>query len=59
MEPAITRLKDNMNEQRVVIVGTSYSYQIPPAGPAANEFRTFLSEICNSHRVRAIAEEMS
>jgi hypothetical protein len=46
-----------MNEQRVVIVGTGH--RIPPAGPAANEFRAFLGEICNTHRVRAIAEEMS
>ncbi len=47
------------NERCVVIVGTGHSFQIPPAGPVANELRTFLSEICSTHRVRAIAEEMS
>lgn len=49
-----------MNERHVVIVGTSHSYQIPTSpSPAANEFRAFLGEICNTHLVRAIAEEMS
>jgi hypothetical protein len=59
MELAATRLRNNMNERRVMIVGTSHSHQIPPAGPAANEFSAFLGEICNTHLVRAIAEEMS
>jgi hypothetical protein len=45
--------------RRVVIVGTSHSYQIPPTGPAANELRAFLGEIVNTHLVRVIAEEMS
>ena len=48
-----------MNVRRVVIVGTSHNYQIPPTGPAATEFRAFLGGICNTHLVRAIAEEMS
>jgi hypothetical protein len=51
--------QDNMNVRRVVIVGTSHSYQIPPTSPAATEFRAFLGGICNTHLVRAIAEEMS
>ena len=48
-----------MNLRRVVIVGTSHSYQIPPTSPAANAFRAFLGEICDTHLVGAIAEEMS
>src|SRR5208282_5612838 len=48
-----------MNVRRVVIVGTSHSCQIPPTGPASNEFRAFLGEICDTYLVRAIAEEMS
>jgi hypothetical protein len=40
-----------MNVRRVVIVGTSHSYQMPTS-PAATEFRTFLGEICNAHQVR-------
>lgn len=48
----------NAAVQHVVIVGTSYSYQIPTTGPAANEFRAFLIKICNTHLVRAIAEEL-
>jgi hypothetical protein len=55
MEHVMTR----MNIRRVVIVGTSHSYQIPPTSPVANEFRAFLGENCNTHLVRAIAEEMS
>ena len=48
-----------MNVRRVVIVGTSHNYQIPPTGRAATEFRAFLGEICDTYLVRAIAEEMS
>ena len=48
-----------MNVRRVVIVGTSHNYQIPPTGPTATEFHAFLGGICNTHLVRAIAEEMS
>ncbi len=59
IEPLIVPIEDNMNVRRVMIVGMGHSYQIPPAGPAASEFRAFLGEICNTHRVRAIAEEMS
>ena len=51
--------EDKINVRYVVIVGTGHSYQIPPAGPTANEFRAFLGEICNAHRVQAIAEELS
>jgi hypothetical protein len=59
LEPSMTRLQDDTNVRRVVIVGTSHSYQIPPTGPAANELRAFLGEIVSTHLVRAIAEEMS
>ena len=51
--------KDSMNVRRVVIVGTSHNYQIPPISLAATEFRAFLGGISNTHLVRAIAEEMS
>jgi hypothetical protein len=48
-----------MSVRRVVIVGPGHSYHVPPNGPAADEFRAFLSRICHAHQVQAIAEELS
>ena len=46
----------------VVLVGTAHKFQIAATGDlasAAGEFRKFLRDLCNEHKVRAVAEEMS
>lgn len=46
------------SSKTVLLVGTRHDYQIP-GNPGSDQFRAFVSAICQERKIRLLAEEMS